>query len=572
MKRIKIVTCTLSVVLLSALLLNTGCQNKQSSAATGPAVSAAKGTLPISDGTHTLSLFIGGIGSQLTSFDYADNVFTKRIVDETGIKLDITGVNSSDLSQRMNVMLSSGDYPDLIINDNLGINDMLYYANQGIFIPLDQYDPLSYPNIKAAFDEYPAFNQRLRGSDGKLYALPTVNDCLHCRFRMGRGSYYMPFIRDNGRKAPETLDELHEYLLWVRDNDVNKNGNRNDEIPAAFQRDDLKNVIAMVAKAYFPFVYTNQYFGLALDNKVVTEQYRDNSFRETLRYLATLYKEGLILPDSFTMNLEQLRVLGESATPVLAVGFTNSQGNMSIQGQERWIDTFILPTLAGPNGARYGSNADPWSILRNGMFITDKCEEPELAIALFDYLLNFDVMLDGYIGPKGQAWTDPDSGSLSLIGGEPAYKLLITFSTSPINSSWNSMNPMVRNSKFRLGEQAVGADIAGKWIDSGDPSLKSQLLGNASYNEEQNYFFTVPGMAYEIPAEYFIPPVAMSDADTSRTGDINGPLNTFKDQACVEFITGIRDINNDAAWNAYLGELDRLGSGELVNIIQKYIP
>jgi hypothetical protein len=137
-----------------------------------------------------------------------------------------------------------------------------------------------------------------------------------------------------------------------------------------------------------------------------------------------------------------------------------------------------------------------------------------------------------------------------LISGDPAYKLLITYSTSPINSSWNSMNPMVCNSKFRLGEQAVGADIARKWIDSGDPAFKSQLIGNASYNEEQNYFFTVPGMAYEIPAEYFIPPIAMNDDDTSRTGD----------------------INSDAAWNAYLGELDRLGSEELVNSIQKYLP
>ncbi|MDR0449749.1 MAG: extracellular solute-binding protein [Treponema sp.] len=571
MKRVKNLTFTAGIALLSALLLSTGCQNKQSAAEGSLALSAAKGALPISDGTRSLSLFMGGIGSQVTSLDYADNLFTKRIVDETGIKLNITGVNSSDLSQRMNVMLSSGDYPDLIINDNLGINDMLYYANQGIFIALDEYDPLSYPNIKAAFDEYPAFNQRLRGSDGKLYALPAANDCLHCRFRMGRASYYMPFIRDNGLKAPETLDELHEYLLWIRDNDANKNGNRNDEIPAAFQRDDLKNVIATIAKAYFPFVYTNQYFGLALDNKTVTEQYRDDYFRETLRYLAALYKENLILPDSFTMNLEQLRVLGESATPVLAVGFTNSQGNMTIQGQERWIDTFILPTLSGPEGARYGSNADPWSILRNGMFITDKCKDPELAVALFDYLLNFDVMLDGYIGPKGQAWTDPDPSSLSLISGEPAYKLLITFSAAPINSSWGSWNPMVRNSKFRLGEQAVGADIAREWIESGDPSFKSRLIGNASYNEEQNYFFTVPGMAYEMPAEYFIPPVAMSDEDTSRTGDISGPLNTFKDQACVEFITGVRDINSDAAWNTYLGELDRLGSRELVSIIQKYI-
>jgi putative aldouronate transport system substrate-binding protein len=181
-------------------------------------------------------------------------------------------------------------------------------------------------------------------------------------------------------------------------------------------------------------------------------------------------------------------------------------------------------------------------------------------------------MLEGYIGPKGQAWTDPDAGATALNGGAPAYKLLVTFSASQTpNVSWDSWNPMVRNSKFRLGEQATGADIAQKWIASGDPALKAQLVGNPSYNEEQNYFFTLPGMKYEIPAAYFIPPIAMSEADNAAFGDINGPLATFVEQASVEFITGARDINNNAAWNAYLAELDRLGGPRLTDLIQKYI-
>jgi putative aldouronate transport system substrate-binding protein len=566
----KLMVVFLSLVL--AVSVFAGGSSAGGSASSGTARKGAKGSLPIADGTPTLTMLIGGIGNKVTSFDYADNVFTKKVVDATGIKLNFITASNADMSQRMNVMLSSGDYPDIIINDNLGINDMLYYANQGIFIALDPYDPLSYPNIKAAFDEYPAFNERLRGADGKLYALPTVNDCLHCRFRSGRGSYYMPFIRDNKLKTPETLDELHQYLLWVRDNDANGNGNRNDEIPLAFQKSDVKNAIATIAKAYFPFVFTNSYFGLGLNNRKVVEQYRDNYYREALRYMATLYKEGLILPDSFTMTTDQLRTLGESVPARLAVGLTNSQGNMTIQGQERWIDTFILPTLKGPNGAQYGSNADPWSILRNGMFITDKCKDPELAVALFDYLLNFDVMLDGYIGPKGQAWTDPDPGATALNGGAPAYKLLVTFSaTQTLNISWDSMNPMVRNSKFRLGEQATGAEIAQKWIATGDPALKAQLIGNPSYNEEQNYFFTLLGMKYEMPVEYFIPPIAMNEVDNARFGDINGPLTTFVEQAAVEFITGVRDIGNNTAWAAYLSELDRLGSPELAALIQKYI-
>jgi len=39
----------------------------------------------------------------------------------------------------------------------------------------------------------------------------------------------------------------------------------------------------------------------------------------------------------------------------------------------------------------------------------------------------------------------------------------------------------------------------------------------------------------------------------------------------VEFITGKRNINSDAAWNSYLADLDRVGSAEKAAIIEKYL-
>jgi len=63
----------------------------------------------------------------------------------------------------------------------------------------------------------------------------------------------------------------------------------------------------------------------------------------------------------------------------------------------------------------------------------------------------------------------------------------------------------------------------------------------------------------------------MNTTDSSRYGDINEVLDPFKRQVFVEFITGVRDINNNAHWSAYLSELDRLGSRELIQILQKYI-
>jgi putative aldouronate transport system substrate-binding protein len=565
----KMLVLFLSLVIGASLFA--GGNAARGTAASGTARKGAKGTLPIADGSPALSVFIGGIGNFVTSYNYEDNLFTKRVVDDTGIKLIFNTTSNADRNEKLNVLLNSGSYPDLIMG-GMSLNDMDFYASQGIIVPLDAYDVKSYPNIAGAFNEYPDLELILRGSDGKMYGLPDVNDCLHCRLSWGRNWYYMPFIRDNNLKVPETLDEFRTYLRYVRDNDVNRNGNRNDEIPFAFSANELKNVIAAFAKAYMPFVYTGSYFGLALNNKTVVEQYRDEKFREALRYLNGLYREGLIAEDSFTMTVDQLKALSENpGTPILAAASAIWQSGVAARPSERWIEFFHVPELAGPTGERYGPNTDPWSIMGSGMYVTDKCKDPELAVALYDYLLNFDVMLDGYIGPKGVAWTDPEPGTISLGGGRSFYKLLMQYGSQSVNIGWDQVNPMVRNNDFRMGEQTAGADIAQRWLSSGDPALRDTLLRNSGYNEMNNYLVALTSQKWEIPSAYFIPPVAVNETDNARMADINAVLDPYKDSAFTEFITGVRDINNNGVWNAYLADLDRMGSKELAGIIQKYI-
>jgi hypothetical protein len=74
-----------------------------------------------------------------------------------------------------------------------------------------------------------------------------------------------------------------------------------------------------------------------------------------------------------------------------------------------------------------------------------------------------------------------------------------------------------------------------------------------------------------MPDSLFIPPAAFSDDDNARLSDINAMLEEYKTQAFVEFITGARNINNNADWNTYLSDLDRLGAAEMVQIRQKYL-
>jgi putative aldouronate transport system substrate-binding protein len=531
-----------------------------------------KGTLPITSAETTLSVFIGSNSSPrtVTSFALEDNEFTKKILRDTNIRLNVISANSVERAERMNLMLSTNTYPEIIINNALTLNDVIYYASQGIFVPLDPYDPLSYPNIKAAFEEYPAVKDILQGPDGKMYALPQLNDCLHCIFANGRIWYYMPWIRDNGLKVPETLDELTTYLRYVKTHDMNKNG-KNDEIPLAFNRDNTKNLIAYIAKAYMPFVWSGTYFGLGLVNRRVTEQYRDSNFREALRYINSLYREGLLLADSFTMTVDQFSGLVKSADPVVAVEGVAWYQNFNAQGTERWIEIFNLPPVKGPGGQRNAGNQNPWSIMGPALAVTDKCKDPELAIALYNYFIDFENTLTGNFGPKSVGWTDPDPGTSSTMGGRAIYKTLVTSGNQILNICWEQSNPMIRNTKYRLGVQATSVEEAKRWLSTGEPSLRDVLLPDLTYAEQMWYYTSLENQKYAMPQELFIPPVVFNDDDNSRMSDINAVLEPYKEQAYVEFITGIRNINSDTDWNAYLADLDRMGSKDLVGILQKYI-
>jgi putative aldouronate transport system substrate-binding protein len=572
MKR-KIATGIMGAVLAGILFLGMGACKGKTEAASGGGAVREKGALPLADGNTTLTMFIGGsVGDVVSSLAYEDNTFTKRVVDETGVKLDIIWANNADTNERLNLLLSTGNYPDVICA-NRTLNDMNYYASQGIFIPLDEYDPLSYPNMKAAYESYPAIKEMITGADGKIYALPALNDCLHCLYCNGRVWYFMPWIRDNGLKVPETTDEFLDYLRWVRDNDPNGNGKK-DEIGIAFNgaiNGNTKNFIAYFSKPFLPFVWAGRYFGLAMEGGTIVEQYRDPRYRQALGYMATMWKEGLIAPDAFTMTRDQVMSLTGAEPPVLAVQGVNWMNDFNMQASIRWIETFNLPALRGPEGQRNAGNTDPWSIIWGQYFITNKCKDPELAIALYDYLCRVDVEMDGYIGPKGIGWSDPDPGATSLKGETPLYKLLVTYGSQPHNSSWDQANPMLRTSDFRLGEQATGAAEARRWLETGDPSLRDKLLVNNSYAEEMWYFTSLENSKYAMPESVFIPPLALNDDDNSRYSDIYAVLDPFLERASVEFITGIRNINSDADWNAYLSDLDRMNSKEVVSILQKYI-
>ena len=70
------------------------------------------------------------------------------------------------------------------------------------------------------------------------------------------------------------------------------------------------------------------------------------------------------------------------------------------KGTARWAEYFFLmPPLEGPNGDKSPAK-DPWNIFYPGMMVTDRCSDPNLAVALYNYMIDFEVSMMATSAPR----------------------------------------------------------------------------------------------------------------------------------------------------------------------------
>ena len=66
-----------------------------------------------------------------------DTLAWKTWEDMFNIHVEIESVLGADLTEKRNLVLASGEYPDIFIKAGLGMSDLTKYGTQGLFVPLE---------------------------------------------------------------------------------------------------------------------------------------------------------------------------------------------------------------------------------------------------------------------------------------------------------------------------------------------------------------------------------------------------------------------------------------------------
>lgn len=515
----------------------------EASEAEAPAGDA--GQLPIvTDGSVTLKLFTH---TRLGVDDYENNKFTQWLEEQTGVKLDFVVAPEQSALEKLNVLLTSGDYPDVITgNASMPSAQIKLYGGQGIFIPLNDYIEKYGINTKTALEAYPFAKDIITMPDGNIYALPDINDCYHCQMD-SKMWIYQPWLDKLNIKTPTTTEEFKAMLKAFKEQDPNGNG-KADEIPMMGANNGGWNAFPEFYMMNSFVYYNNQYCGglFAKDGKV-TAAYTEDGWKEGLKYLNGLVSEGLLAPETYTQDNSVLVQNAENKEPILGAVPSGYMGMFcQIDASDRWEDFVAIAPVAGPDGTRY-CKWNPYGGATMKYIITSSCKNPEVAFKMGDFLYTPEATMRSGNGPDGEGWRWLEEGTDKLgINGKPAtYELLKGVDIQTPNSSWNQATIALRTADFR----------------------SSAALADSALFEKPLHLMTETEYApYQPPIEMVIPPLFFSDEQSNELLTIETTIKTFLQEKTAGFITGALDI--DSQWDSYKQELEAIGLPKAIEIYQ----
>jgi putative aldouronate transport system substrate-binding protein len=461
---------------------------------------------------------------------YDENYPVERVASEmTGVHLkDATaGRNSNDSNEAMNLLLASGNMPD-IVGGYLIKQPVNEYGPQGAFVPLNDLVEEHAPNIKAFFDERPELLDSIKAYDGNYYYIPYLPDG-----KYGRAWFIRQDWLDNlGLEQPQNVDELYEVLKAFRDNDPNQN-DKQDEIPFFVRQ--WEEVIRLVtlwdARSSGSDIYHDFY---VTDAGEVAHPYAQEAYRDALDKVAQWYDEGLIDSEVFTRGSSAREyLLSENLGGMTHDWFASTSGyNAALEDKVEGFNFIPFLPPASEGGRRVEEHrripvkADGWAISHANDHVVE-------TIKYFDFWFTEEGRRLANFGVEGEHY--------DMVDGEEIYKEEILGSDKPVNAQMWAVGAQIPRGFFQDYdyEWQWTADAARKGIELYDQNpdlLFDQFLGVSFTQEEQ-----------EVYDRYW------------------PSIRTYMLERQQAWVLGTGDIQED--WDAYIDELNKMGYDQVIEVL-----
>lgn len=484
------------------------------------------------------------------------NDFTKYLEDLTGVHIEWVTAGRDDWEEKLNMMLSSGDYPDML----LGVSPDLakFGVKEQIIVPLDEYiNEDLMPNYMNMYGDKLDLS---RETDGQIYSLISENDCYHCSY--GRKMWInTKHLEEMGVEMPTTTDEFLEVCKKFKEY-------KPDGIAVAgsapgkgwyseFENFLMGSFILPPSSSYTLSVRDKT--AVTWDGEMVCVA-TDDRYREFLKYANTLYNEGALYDGNFTQTAEQMKsLINQEGAPVLA--FTSGTISDMIDvtsNPELYAQYEAMSPLKGPDGTQLTTYFKYLSISDGSFCITDTCKNPEAAMRWVDFFYSeTGDLCSQYGADEGKDWVLNPEGKFGLNGEPAKYEILNKYSAETQNHDWQDIGIRVAPADYRLGA-ATPQDVDVKSADG-----LEKLLYDASEQKYAPYGQTEENSDLDV-----VPRLKLTSEETSSISTVAVEIEKLIDEASTAYIVGTRDINDDKDWESFKDALDKAGLKDLLEVYQ----
>ena len=262
---------------------------------------------------------------------------------------------------------------------------------------------------------------------------------------------------------------------------------------------------------------------------------REEGFRSYLTFMNRLYSAGLLDPNSFTQDLDQIAAKGEEDR----LGAFTAAGPFLAVGTERNEDFVQLTPLTSPE------SPDPvWpktaNVVRGTFAISQSNPDPAATIRWVDYFYS-------------------EAGALLLTNGVEGTD----YERTPAGGLQRTYPEDVNPEEHRAG--TITPDSGSALPLNRVPVVAITDIGVEETNPQNYYIGQQTKMKLEPIAEPVLPLLYFTPEEQQEVDFLLLDIETFVQEAEAGFVTGQRPLSD---WDAYAATLEQIGAARLVELQQ----
>jgi putative aldouronate transport system substrate-binding protein len=477
---------------------------------TAPAAAAAPASYPLK--TDKTLTYWGELPGNVTGVKaaHADIPFFQDWQKKTGVPLKFLAPPTNQGQQALNVLLASGDLPDMIEFDWQGAfpGGPEKAIKDGYILKLNDTIDKFAPNLKKYLKEHPEIDKQVKTDNGSYYSFPFIRGDDYLRVYQG------PIIRKDwldelGLPIPETIDDWYTTLKAFKE----KKG-----ATAAFSVVSVPRPFNELGNGAFAGAYgvTRDFY---IDNGTIKFGPAEKGYKDFLATLHKWYEEGLIDKNFATAD-------GKALDANMASGATGVTVNNAGGGIGKWQP---LITAKDPKGVLV---AAPYPVLKKGDIAMYGQKDPSFSpggmVAITASSKNIETaakLLDYGYSEEGHNYFNfgTEGVSYKMENGYPKYTDLL-----------------MKNPDKLAPAQALSLYVRGNY--------NGPFVQDKRYIEQylalQTQRDAVTTWSKTDVDKHKLPPITATPEESTELAKIMTDLNTLVDEMTLKIILGTEPVDS----------------------------